>query len=155
ELADPVWAAPWQSPWPADHSDPLVAVGFSSTYQAQEPIVRRTIEALGSMKVRGLVTLGPSLKLDMTPPPNVVVCETAPHSRVFPLASAVVTHCGHGTVARALAAGVPIVGVPMGRDQNDTAARVVARGVGVRVAMDASADKIRAAISRVLQDPSH
>jgi UDP:flavonoid glycosyltransferase YjiC (YdhE family) len=36
-------------------------------------------------------------------------------------------------VIKALAAGVPLVCLPMGRDQEDTAARVTLSGSGVRL----------------------
>jgi UDP:flavonoid glycosyltransferase YjiC (YdhE family) len=38
----------------------------------------------------------------------------------------------------------------MGRDQNDNAGRVVARGAGLRLAPDASVDAIAAAITELL-----
>ena len=38
-----------------------------------------------------------------------------------------------GTVTRALAAGVPLVCMPMGRDQPDVAARVIHAGAGLRL----------------------
>jgi UDP:flavonoid glycosyltransferase YjiC (YdhE family) len=41
--------------------------------------------------------------------------------------------------------------MPMGRDQNDNAARVVARGAGLRLSPDASVRKIRKAIVEILQ----
>ena len=83
---------------------------------------------------------------------NVAVRASVSHGRVFRLASVVVTHAGHGTVLRALAAGVPLVCIPMGRDQNDTAARVVATGAGVRLSTRDGPARIRAAIERVLCD---
>jgi len=70
-------------------------------------------------------------------------------------AAAAITHCGHGTVIRALAAGVPLVCMPMGRDQNDNAARVVFHGAGVRLSPAASADRIGAAVRQVLDDPRY
>ena len=63
----------------------------------------------------------------------------APHSEVLPHAAVVVTHGGHGTVVRALAAGVPMVVLHHGRDQADNAVRVTARGAGVSVKRNASA----------------
>jgi UDP:flavonoid glycosyltransferase YjiC (YdhE family) len=42
--------------------------------------------------------------------------------------------------------------MPMGRDQNDVAARVVEHGAGVRISRRASAKKIRRAIEQVLHD---
>src|SRR5207248_8948080 len=62
---------------------------------------------------------------------NVHVCASAPHSELLKQAAVVVTHAGHGTVIRALAAGVPLVCMPMGRDQNENAARVVFRGAEI------------------------
>jgi UDP:flavonoid glycosyltransferase YjiC (YdhE family) len=69
-------------------------------------------------------------------------------------AALVVTHCGHGTVQRALSYHRPMLCLPMGRDQNDNAARVVARGAGVRLAPDADAGTIRGAISALLDNPA-
>ena len=60
-------------------------------------------------------------------------------------AALVVTHCGHGTVMRALSHGRPMLCLPMGRDQNDNAARVVARGAGLRLGADAAPPAIRSA----------
>ena len=69
-------------------------------------------------------------------------------------AAAVVTHGGHGTVVRALAADVPLVVLHHGRDQADNAARVTARGAGLAVKRSASPDVIAKAVRRVLDDPS-
>jgi UDP:flavonoid glycosyltransferase YjiC (YdhE family) len=64
-----------------------------------------------------------------------------------------VTHAGHGTVAKALAAGVPVLALPLGRDQHDIAARVVHRGAGLRLDRDAPPDRIAGAVRRLLGDP--
>ena len=63
-----------------------------------------------------------------------------------------VTHGGHGTVIKALTAGVPLVVAPLGRDQPDNAARVVHAGAGLRVRTNASAAALQSAIGRVLGD---
>ena len=59
-----------------------------------------------------------------------------------------------GTVHAALAAGVPLVCMPGGRDQDDVAARVVFHEAGVRVSQGASAAKLRRAVERALGDES-
>jgi MGT family glycosyltransferase len=153
-LADPVWTGEAWTPPAGD--DPLVLVGLSTTYQDQLGVLRRATEALGRLPVRGVVTTGLSVDpASIDAPPNVQVLRAAPHRDVLEHAAAVVTHCGHGTAMKALAAGVPIVCVPMGRDQADVAARVVTRGAGVRSRASASPDKLAAAIGKVLDDPSY
>jgi UDP:flavonoid glycosyltransferase YjiC (YdhE family) len=69
-------------------------------------------------------------------------------------AAAIATHAGHGTTLRALRAGVPIVALPMGRDQNDNAARIEYHGVGLRLDASASSQHIAAAIQRVIGEPA-
>ena len=155
-LADPQWTEDWTSPWPATDPRPLVLVSFSTMYQGQEAALRRVIEALGGLDVRAVVTLGPSLAPEsFATPPNVAVAARAPHGPVLPLASAVVTHAGHASALRPLMAGVPVVALPLGRDQPDNAQRIVERGAGVRLPPDARPDEIAEAVRAVLSDPSY
>jgi MGT family glycosyltransferase len=156
QLDDPTWSAPWRSPWPAHDARPLVLVGLSSTFQDQAATLRRIVEALSSLPVRALVTLGLTLRPDEVPgSDNVQVVPSAPHGQVLAQTSLLITHCGHGTTLKGLAAGVPLVCLPMGRDQDDTAARVVYRGAGVRLKPSAPGPTIRAAVERVLAIPSY
>jgi MGT family glycosyltransferase len=152
-LDDPQWAQPWHAPWPDDNTDPLVLVGFTSTFQNHAEVLGRVVEALASLPVRAVVTLGQMLDPAEVPSrDNVAVVASAPHAQILREAALVVSHCGHGTTLKALAAGVPLVCIPMGRDQNDTAARVVHHGAGVRLSPKASSARMRTAITRVLDD---
>jgi UDP:flavonoid glycosyltransferase YjiC (YdhE family) len=154
-LADPVWAQPWVSPWPADHPDPLVLVGFSSTFQNQHTMLQRLMDAIALLPVRALVTLGPAMHQEpFRTPPNVVIRDSAPHAVVLQETSVVLTHAGHGTVIRALAHGVPLVCLPMGNDQYDNAARVVASGAGLWLSTSVKPPALCKAIQRVLQEPN-
>jgi MGT family glycosyltransferase len=151
-LEDPAWAGEWTPP-PGDA--PLVLVGMSSTYMAHADVLRRVAAGVGELPVRGLVTTGPSVAVDaIAAPENVTVVARAPHREVLREARAVVTHGGHGTVMKALAAGVPLVVVPLGRDQNDNAARVVHHGAGLRLKPKASPRAVAEAVRRVLEEPS-
>jgi UDP:flavonoid glycosyltransferase YjiC (YdhE family) len=67
----------------------------------------------------------------------------------------VITHGGHGTVMKGLIAGVPLVVVPLGRDQPDNASRVVYAGAGIRLRKNASASVLRTAIGRAIEDPRY
>lgn len=146
-------AAPWQSPWAADDGRPLVVVGLSTTYLGHEALLDRVVSGLGNLPVRALVTTG-GARLRSTPPANVHVERFVPHAQVMPGAAAVVTHAGLGTVHVALAHGVPLVCLPIGRDQPDNAARVAWHGAGVRLSPGSSPAAIRRAVERVLGDPA-
>lgn len=153
-LDDPAWSGDWESPWTKRDKRPLVVASLSSTFQNQRETLQYIITALGKLPVRGLVTTGPAMRGEQfDAPANVVVVPTAPHSRVFPEASAVISHGGHGTVMRALAHGVPVLCLPMGRDQDDNAARVVANGAGLRLKRSAKPERIAAAVQRLIDEP--
>ena len=147
--------APWLSELASSDDRPLVVASLSSTFQNQRAALERIIRALGTLDVRGLVTHGPALDGTFHDvPANVQVVRTAPHAAVFPHASAVITHAGHGTVMRALAHDLPVLCLPMGRDQDDNAARVVARGAGLRLKPTASSERIAVALRRLLSEPT-
>jgi MGT family glycosyltransferase len=135
---------------------PLVLVGLSSTVMRQEGLLQRAADALGQLPVRGLVTTGPAVDpAVISAPGNVTVTRWARHADVLPHCSAVITHGGHGTVMKALIAGVPLVLVPLGRDQPDNAGRVVHAGAGIRLRKNATAGALRTAVGRVIEDPSY
>ena len=122
----------------------------------RKPVIRRVISALETLPVRGVVTLGPQLDVAAFPTAsqNVVVLESASHDALMPRLSAMITHAGHGSAIRPILNGVPLICLPMGRDQPDNAARIAARGAGVRLDPQAPADAIAAAVMRVLADRS-
>jgi MGT family glycosyltransferase len=142
--------------WAGPPGQPLVLVGLSSTVMRQEGLLQRAADALGQAQVRGLVTTGPAVDpAGISAPPNVTVTRWVRHADVLPHCSAVITHGGHGTVLKALIAGVPLVLVPLGRDQPDNAARVVHAGGGIRLRKNASVSALRAAVARVIGDPRY
>lgn len=111
---------------------------------------------MAGMPVRAIVTTGPVIDpAQFRSSVHVTVVATAPHSEVLKVADAVVTHGVHGTVVRALAAGVPLVVLPQGRDQADNAARVSARGAGVRIERSATPATMAAAVCRLLNESSY
>ena len=137
----------------AEDGRPLVLVSLSTLDQGQTMLMERILAVLGSLPVRALVTLGPSLATcPFTPPANVVLETFVPHGSVLPHAAAIVTQGGLGTVMKALAHGVPLVCIPLVGDQADNAARIEALGAGVCLPADAEPGRIRAAIERVLTD---
>lgn len=152
---DDVETAPWVSPWPPTDTRPLLLVSLSTLNQGQAPLMRRILLAVAALQeIRVLVTFGPSLDpADFKTAPNVRAERFIPHSAVLPHAAAMVTQCGLGTVGKALACGVPLLCIPLRADQPDNAARIVARGVGIRVRSDAPSEEIGSAIRRLITEP--
>jgi UDP:flavonoid glycosyltransferase YjiC (YdhE family) len=102
-----------------------------------------------------LVTTGRGASIDGPVPDGVAVAEFVPQEDVLPHARAVVFHGGSGTMLGALAHGLPVVIVPQGADQFDNAALCEAAGVAVTILpKEANAERIRAALDRVLGQPS-
>jgi MGT family glycosyltransferase len=154
-LDDPDWAAAedWR---PRGGGGPLVLVATSSIFQHQTGLLRRVATALGELPVRAVLTTGRAVDpADVPAPANVRVLRTAPHRLILREASVAVTHAGHGSVLKAMAAGVPLVCMPMGRDQKDNTVRVLRLGAGVRVGKSARPTRIAAAVRRVLDEPAY
>lgn len=140
--------------WRALSNRPTVLVSFSTSNQRQGRIMQTVLDALAELPIHVVVTLGPALENEsFRIPKNGTVFASFPHAAILPGAAAVVTHAGHGTVMAALAHGVPMVCIPMGRDQDHVAGRVASVGTGLVVARDSTADVIRDAVSEVLDHP--
>ena len=135
---------------------PLVVVSLSTTwFPGQTDAYQRVIDALGSLPVRGLVTLGGlAPDRDLRLPPNVEVRDAVPHADVFPGASVVIGHGGHSTAMRALAHGIPVLLMPMHPllDQPMVAGAIQRAGAGVALPRTASAARIATALTSLLAD---
>lgn len=74
----------------------------------------------------------------------------APLSRLLPRAKALVFHGGIGTMAQGLAAGIPLVCIPLAHDQPDNANRLEKLGICKAVpAKSATVDRVVSALSYV------
>ena len=148
------WSEPWNFQWSHGSDRARALVSFSTTNQDQASVLQRTVTAIGRIRIEAVATLGPALKdTGLHAPTNVALLPSAPHDAVMSQVSLVVTHGGHGTVSRALLHGVPLLVMPMGRDQGDIAARVEACGAGLTLAPTAAEAEIAAAISRLIEEP--
>ena len=153
QLDDPDWATASED-WRPPGAGPLVLVALSSVYQRQSDVLRTVATALSAIRVRAVITTGRAVGPDEVPAASHIrVVRSAPHHDVLREAAAVVTHAGHGTVMKALAAGVPLVCIPMGRDQHANTTRVLRLGAGVRVGKRRPAAVVEDAIRRVLSEP--
>ena len=83
------------------------------------------------------------------------VVQTAAHAPLLEQAQLCITHGGHGTLLKALAHGVPVLCMPMGRDQPDNAKRVVHHGLGLSGELaGATPEGIFARVEQVDREPA-
>ncbi len=181
-LMPPTWVAPGEEPpptlhfirpahadpakakmptWLADRAPdrPLVHATLGTTEVTQTPGLYEAILAgLGDEPIDLVVAVG----RHRDPagfgrqPPTVRLERQVDHAALLPRCDVVVTHGGFGTVMGCLAAGVPMVVVPVQGDQPRNAQRCADLGVGRVVGPEErTPDAIRAAVRAVLAEPSY
>ncbi|MFJ4425459.1 glycosyltransferase [Streptomyces bobili] len=86
---------------------------------------------------------------------DMLTVDEVPHSLLFPEMAAVVHHCGAGTTAAGVRAGVPAVPVPVQFDEGFWAQRLVAAGVapGVVPLRGLTAGTLATALVRATREP--
>ena len=112
--------------------EPLVLVAPSTAHDSTNHLVRTALAALAEEPVRVVATTNrvvPQEPIDV--PPNAVLVDWLSYSQLMPAASLVISHGGHGTVARALGAGTPVLICPIIGDMSETAMRVAWAGAGL------------------------
>jgi UDP:flavonoid glycosyltransferase YjiC (YdhE family) len=138
---------------PASSSTPLVVVALSTSYMDQHAVLQKICDAVAGLPVQVLVTTGQAVAPDsLFIGPNTDAQTFVAHDLVLPHARLLVTHAGHGTVAAGLEYGVPLLCIPLGRDQPLVAEKVVDLGLGALVTPDASVGEIQEAIERLVTD---
>jgi UDP:flavonoid glycosyltransferase YjiC (YdhE family) len=111
---------------------PLVYVAASTTLDRGLQLLRVTLEALEKEPVRVVATTGKAGQAwDEAVPKNAVVVDWVSHRQVMPQASLVVCVGGHGTVARALTWGIPVLVCPGAPEMAENGARVAWAGAGL------------------------
>ena len=135
---------------------PLVLVAPSTAHDSDNHLVRTALAALADEPVRVVATTNrvrPRRPIEV--PANAVLVDWLSYSQLMPLAAVVVSHGGHGTVARALGAGAPVMISPITGDMSETAMRVDWSGAGLslpwRLCRPAP---LRWAVRRLLAEPS-
>jgi UDP:flavonoid glycosyltransferase YjiC (YdhE family) len=153
-VTGPVW---FELPYPdvelPEGDGPLVVVAPSTAQDPEGRLVRVALEALADEPVRMLATTNRRGEPLPPAPANAVVADWLGYSQAMAAADLVICHGGHGTVTRALAAGVPVICCPAVGDMAENAARVAWAGAGLmlpwRLTRPAS---LRVAVRKALAD---
>jgi len=152
---DPIVEEPGpDATWRPAGNAPLVVVSLGTTPMNEAPVLQRVLLALAGFPVQVYATIGSHIDAaGFDTPPNAVVARYVRHSAMLPHARLLVTHAGLGSVGAALTFGVPMVCVPLGREQPDNAAHVEALGAGVALPSDVDPAGFGAAVRTVLEEP--
>jgi len=176
----PDWFSPKQSDWPAQ----AVTTGFArwsgTAAQSLDPALlsflnagtapigftpgsamahgrdffARALASSAALNQRALLITPYADQLPNPLPPHAHAVSYVPFDALLPRLAALVHHGGIGTTAQALAAGLPQAVLPFAHDQFDNAARLVRRGVALRLASRSPARQWADTLARLQKDAS-
>jgi UDP:flavonoid glycosyltransferase YjiC (YdhE family) len=115
---------------PPPGQGPVVLIAPSTSQDRSNTLLRAALDGLADEPVRVIAIAAEGVAA----PANAVLVPWMSYARTMPRCDLVVTHGGHGTLARALTSGCPVVVCPAGGDMAESAARVDWAGLGVRLA---------------------
>ena len=149
-----LWERPYGDTAAPAGEDPLVLVAPSTSQDPEQRMLLAALEGLADEPVRVLATTnGRPPPGPVSVPPNARLVDWVSYTREMPRCAAVVCHAGHGTLARALSCGVPVVACPAAGDMAENAARVAWAGAGVSLPRRLVTPRgLRLALRRLLGD---
>jgi UDP:flavonoid glycosyltransferase YjiC (YdhE family) len=152
-----LWEQPYHDVGLPPGDAPLVLVAPSTSQDPDQKMLRAAIEGLADQPVRVLGSYNRRLPPEpIEVPPNARLVEWVSYAKTMPRCDVVVCHAGHGTVARALASGVPLVACPAAGDMGENASRIAWAGVGVALPRRlVTARGVRLGVQRLLADPAY
>jgi UDP:flavonoid glycosyltransferase YjiC (YdhE family) len=142
--------------FPPRDGRPRVVVTLGTINHTQVAVLRALIDGAVAAGAHVIVGLGTDPASLGEVPAGVDVRPYIPMSTVLPQADVVAHHGGSGTMLAALAAGTPMVIVPLAADQPDNGDRCVAAGVGRVLSPDGiDAVAVRTDIEALLTDAAY
>lgn len=154
-LVGPLFFEPTDEEFPVPPGDgPVVAVCPSTAQTGSGDLTPAALAALAGLGEVRVVLSALTPPVTTGPAPRHLVSGLGRQDRLLAQTDAVICGAGHGLLAKALSAGVPVVTVPGGGDQWELASRVQRAGAGVRV-RPATAEAVADAVTTVLTDPSY
>jgi MGT family glycosyltransferase len=136
---------------------PLVFCSLGTLQGSRAGIFRAVAEAAAAREVTLLIAHGGMLaeREIARLPGRPLVHGFVPQRAVLARATAAITHCGFNTVLDALAASVPMVGLPITFEQPATGARLQRAGAAEVLQRGRSPRRIRRALERVFAEPAY
>ena len=144
--------------WLTGLEPPVVYATLGTVFNRTEGLWEMIIDALSHLPVSAVATVGDRVDpASFGPLPDRIRVERyIPQGQILPHCAAVVSHGGFGTITAALAAGLPIVSLPLGAADNvGNAMKVERLGAGLQIGRkNRSVAAIADALARVLDEPA-
>jgi UDP:flavonoid glycosyltransferase YjiC (YdhE family) len=140
-------------------TEPTALVSLSTVnFPGQARAMQQILDALGTLDVRGIATVGPSIGVaSLVAPPNVELRGFVPHAELLPTVSMVIGHGGHATTMLALAHDLPVLVMPMHPmlDQKMVGQSLVDAGAGRLLSKKAKRAQIAAVVAELVSEGPH
>lgn len=137
---------------------PLIYVSFGTVQNTHRRLYESVAKVAATLDADFVLSTGGE-SLDVLPahlPANVTAATSVPQLEILAQADVMITHAGMNSTLECLAAGVPMVAVPIAYDQPSVSERIVQCGAGVRVpAQECGPARLRDAVATVLGDQSY
>ncbi|HSP78095.1 MAG TPA: nucleotide disphospho-sugar-binding domain-containing protein, partial [Myxococcaceae bacterium] len=133
-----------------------VYVSLGTVFNNRPEVFRTLIEALDMPGVQAIVSAGASYPhLASRPlPGDVLLFRRVPQLELLPRVDLVIGHGGNNTTNETLAAGKPLLVIPVGGEQRDNSRRVEYLGAGLSLWPEhLSVEGVRQAVSRLREEP--
>lgn len=149
-VAGPTFTRERSHPAPTDAGGVLVSL--TTTDENMARATHAISAAVAGREYEVTFVAAATIQPSLTPAPNVSYVSYVDHETALDSTRLVVCHGGHGTVLRALRAGVPVLAIPHCCDQAEVASRLSRRGLGRFLMPTARPRHIRRTIDQMLAD---
>lgn len=138
-----------------DAGEPPLVFTYGSAMRHGTRFFETAVELCRTMGRRGVLLAPQAGQIPRDLPPGIIHLPYAPFGALLPRAAALVHHGGIGTVAQALAAGIPQLVVPVAFDHFDEGRRLTELGLGATLSRRAFRPAPAARLlDRLIGDPA-
>lgn len=129
-----------------------IYVSMGTIFNGKPRVFRKIISAMGETDCQVIVSAGNAYRSVVRKgiPSNTKVFPSVPQVDLLPKMNLVIGHGGNNSIGETLAAGKPLIVLPIGGEQRDNASRVEYLKVGLRLDIKKfTADEIRQAVNQI------
>ena len=147
----------WQAPaWFRDLDPTRPTVYFTLGSSGEVDYFRQVRDVFAGTRFQVIMTTGGLVAGVDNLPENIHVLDFAPGLEIMKRSDVVLNHGGNGTIYQAIAAGIPIIGIPAHVDQERNLQRVEDLGFGLKLReRTCNGQKILDAVNEVVRNPGY